>query len=524
MVQLPRTFTPGSIGTPGFNPFNDRRGGRRPNWRNFRPLTPWRPSVPMFPRPDVNPKVPFGRRPPKVYPSPSFPGGQPGRWLGPAAMAAIFAAGWLFQRGGYAMPEGWSLCFDFGGPKQGMAGPTFAWCGPDFWGNLGYQVPSGNYGDPVQITDKFHTDFWFGPWEIGLEGQRMKYTEGWHRNLPTGAEWNGPYEIPFTAPLSIPMLPLLPWEWPLPAPLYNPLPIAPPIRPGSQPRPRPWPNPRPRPNSEPATLPQPALPLGIVPAVTLTPDPFRPIVPDVHIKEPPDDRTREKKKRIKGHRAYKWGEILEYFASNFMELDDMVSALYKAIPWKYRRWRGRDGVWRDRAYMTQQRLTQIYKYLGEVNINKALDFAWDGIHNVAMNELQDRFYGAIGNALKNRAKELGEEGLWAGNGGFQRGSSGMRKEQWEAYKKAKREEFARTYKAQYYFKTRYVEGNGWVRERHLRPITQIPWYRQRSNYPYHFTQPGTGGNAGSVRPRTYYAPRDEGPRKPWDWPTVRGYT
>lgn len=436
---------------------------------------------PLFPHP-WKPKpavVPFGKLPKKIVPAPKFwpkpmpkfPG-----WLTPGIMGGLLLYAWFNRNGEYAMPAGWTKCCDAGGPKEAMSGPTFGACDPG-WCSVGLQVPSGEYGDPINITDPFHTIFWFGPY-VNPEHTRMNYTETWTRPIHTGGFT--PYTIEYIPGVMVPMPePLLPMAPIFPGVVYEPVPWAPPISPVA-PKPA-WPFPDvttdPGIDETPTVTGGPVVP----PSITIDTDtyPETPVYPDIHVKEPPDTDggEKEKKKRLTKSQTKTWLAALEASGTSYMELDDFTAAVYKALPWYLRRWRGRDGVWRDRDITTATRMERIYQYAGDINIGKMIE-------NVASQEAADRVIGQIGQKLKEGAERLGNAGLWNTPMGFQYGQNKVN-DTWDAmYEKLKKEAakdvlaHTRTYRVKLYD----AATNSWYWEERVRPVTQIPWFRQKSNY------------------------------------------
>ena len=185
-----------------------------------------------------------------------------------------------------------------------------------------------------------------------------------------------------------------------------------------------------------------------------------------------------------------------------MELDDYVSAIYKALPWKLRRWRGSDGVWRDRDANTKDRLERLYNHLGALSVQ-------DAVKNLVENEASDRAWGAVGNALKGRAKELGDEGLWSGLRG-PGSSTPLNKDVWDAYKADQRARWRKMvqngeYHNWYRVREYNPETNRWEYKLKQRPTIQIPWYRKESFYPGERALTGADGAYTVPRPRYYYA-------------------
>lgn len=439
---------------------------------------------PMFPRsPAIKP--PFGTKPGRVFPAvlPGITGKSVGRFLpyiGPAMMAGGFLGAWLSSGGDYDFPAGWIKCWDIGGPKQAMSGPTLAFGGTcstsalDY--RLGGQVPSGVYGDDIAVTTTGEMSIWFGPY-TNPELSRMLYAEKWRHPASTGT-----YIIPFAPtfePHFIPSeWPLLPpqWLWPWIDPLApETLPVAPSIHPFGDPLPElPFPHPDPLGpviNPEPTTdTTVPTWP-AIIPAVSFggIDGPIRPY-PDGHAVEPPGKNEREKKKRLASWQTYPWLKVLEKGLGTYMELDDVVAALYKGLDWRVRRWRGRDGVWRDRDITTADRLHRMYNELGKLDVQKA-------VTEVIKNELTDQAFGSVGNALKRRAKELGEKGLYTGSG-FQTGGSRLRKTWDEAYKMLQEQQaqYLRSHPGYYWS----FDKKAGIWKKVARPVTQIPWFRRES--------------------------------------------
>jgi len=163
-----------------------------------------------------------------------------------------------------------------------------------------------------------------------------------------------------------------------------------------------------------------------------------------HRPERPDKHDREKKKRLRTSVAYGWLKVLEGKLGKYTELDDTVAAIYKGLPWQVRRWRGRDGVWRDRDPSTRTRLSRLYDEIGRLDIEKA-------VIEVIKNEVTDRAIGAVGNRLKKFAGEK-----LPGQIGFQTGGSRISELWHEVYYKALKEKAAK----KHYEKQTYVK---WVK-------------------------------------------------------------
>lgn len=505
LVSRPRPDTRTTPTNPTRTPDRRVTPGRDPR------VTPWRPKptgpkvTPKFPKPWSPPKVDFGKKAPLVFRPPTWPTKfNPYPW-GPAGVAGALLMGWWFsQEGGLKFPSGWVKCWDFGGPKDMRSGPTL---GPDCNGQptwdmqVGFQVPSGSATDPITVPNwgGDRSTIWLGPCQFVNGGQciRMGYWEKWQRQGPFPA-----HIIPYELPWSIEIPATLPWSPVYPGVTWEPIPWAPPITPTwPKPEPRPVPNPEPYPNPNPDPYGPPAPTVvtspKVVPSVDITTDtPFVNPFPDVHIKDPPRDPDKEKKKRLDKAGTLKWLQQLEKMGTSYLEMDDFVSAIYKGLPWNLRRWRGRDGVWRDRDHTTAGRLERIYNLFGNMDIEKA-------IHEVSKQEVADRVIGKIGQQLSDRAAALGDAGLYNRPVGFQYGNHEKTK-QWEEFDRARKERAAaemkakgaRTYKVKLYDRNT----NSWYWEERQRPWTQIPWFRQQSYYPRGLTgTPTTDKLGGSDR-------------------------
>lgn len=480
---LPRTPTPFPRRRPNRDPRDVpvRPGRRRPS-----------PRIPKGPVISPNVKwspIAFGKKPPYTF-YPKYPARIPPwlrRMMPPWIGGALMLGAWYFWEGGYKMPPGWIKCWDAGLPKQMMSGPSGFNAGTCDTGAsdylLGYQVPSGEYGDPI-IIDAWPYDLsvWFGPCEGGGTWcGRMIYSEKWRR-IGGGPFTVIPYSPPGVGPAPVPDL--APWIGPHLNPWTEPLPWAPPVSPIRRvnPSPDPTPEPSPQPEVAPGVVPSATFPTAI-PSIDV--DTSRPgVEPGRHFREPPGPGDRERKKRLTGSAATRWLQRLVRLMGSYNEVDDFVAALYQGLNWKVRRWRGRDGVWRDRDITTADRLSRIYELFGEFDMNKA-------IGAVLVDQGTDAAIGRVGQYLARRARELGEQGLWAGTTGFQRGNALTRAE-WETmYQqlKAQQAKYLKkvTYKVRYYDEV----SNSWYWVEKTRPVTQIPWFRQESNYPG-LARPGMG--------------------------------
>lgn len=469
-----------SVRSPRVNPVPKEPFPRRklPRVEPLRPPVRRVPTGPLFPGRRLPVKPPFGKRwpvPAKVGAGFRVPWGR--ILSNPLVIdGALMAGAWLFPTPGYKMPSFMSQCWDFGGPKQKMSGPIRvpAGCsGTDIYKNLTGQVPSGKYGDTITFTStNLGQTVFFGPATSG--GTRMTYTECWSRpDAPSGT---------YPSPVKVPYLRPLPLEWPdMPpdwwVPRVDPLaPEGPAVAPPVDHR-RPYPNgdplgdPEADPRTEPTTEPYspPVTRVIDVPSIDIKVDgPSVVITPDVHTRRPPKPREREKKKRLSSHVSYQWLNVLANGIGKYMEVDDVVAAIYKGLPWQVRRWRGRDGVWRDRDPSTATRLKRLYSDLGKLDIETA-------ITEVIKNEMTDQALGRVGSALKKKAGEL-----LPGSIGFQTGGSKIR-ENWDTvYDRLKKEAAAKKHYEKQKYK-RWVSlgmGGGGYLEEKPQGVTEIPWFRK----------------------------------------------
>lgn len=200
--------------------------------------------------------------------------------------------------------------------------------------------------------------------------------------------------------------------------------------------------------------------------------------------------------------ALQWWKFLNKGVASFTEIDDAVSAIYKGLPWQYRRWKGRDGVWRDRDITTKTRSERLYSLVGKIDIQTA-------VTELIKNEFSDRAFGKVGNRLKRRTKELADEGLWGGFQGLGQNPNRFNDSWDEVYKKLKREATEREKRLGlrhnwYYTRHWDADKKTFVGKWRQRPVTQIPWYRQRSAYDRRVDLTGQWYGAKDYRPRYYY--------------------
>lgn len=343
----------------------------------------------------------------------------------------------------------------------------------------------------------------FGPGNLVWDPTRPWYQENETWTTPTNRDrympiqaWkfpNGPAnpEDPLAPVITpVPVFPELPYPYPY---SDEPLPWTPPLS-------RPLPEPKPDPydpwkdhweRGEPEFL-------NRLPDITF--EPGRPLRPDWHELRPPGRDEKEKKQRLKGKTNLEWWKFLNKGVGSFTEIDDAVAAIYKGLPWKYRRWRGRDGVWRDRDINTKSRTERLYQLIGKLDIETA-------VKELVKNELTDRAFGKVGNRLKKKTQELADEGLWGGFQGLGQNPNRFNDSWDEVYKKLKKEATERQERNGhnwYFTRTQDPVTRRWVGRWRQRPVTTIPWYRQRSEYDrtVHLTGQKTGYTV--KRARYYY--------------------
>ena len=306
-------------------------------------------------------------------------------------------------------------------------------------------------------------------------------------------DWLSP-PLPF-APMPIPLAPPLTWPDPPPGPMDRPTPVdpVPPIMPAPRP--------------------------GVVPSIDWSPGGSIPLAPGDHVKRPPDGPTeRERKKRLGPSASWQWYKFIERVGGSYMEFDDNVAALYKGLHWTVRRWRGRDGVWRDRDITSTARLSRIFQYAATVKFSVS-----DAITELANEQASDWAFGKIGSAIKRKTEENANAGFWAGARGP---SSQPQDNQWsEAFKELQRQRYQRNKKLRRYTSYREVSPGEWKRVEAYRPDTQIPWYKQTSNYPrkprrgeaefWDLSGPEKDRNTRNVK-RYYYAASNTRRPRPWD--------
>lgn len=195
--------------------------------------------------------------------------------------------------------------------------------------------------------------------------------------MPEYLPINKPVPIPFAPPYRD--IPLQPKDHPIHGPVRGPAPF-----PGARPRPRPDGRPRPpRPYEEP------------VDELEINPDDppgTKPVPkPQYHQNRPPHKGEKEKKQIFN----LKRDSPLDWLAQLVTESTDFINAFYKALPWKMRRFKGRDGRWRDKDITPQDRLRRVYKHWDDLGI----DYWADVQQELRENSTEDHIFGKIGSAL-----------------------------------------------------------------------------------------------------------------------------
>ncbi len=244
--------------------------------------------------------------------------------------------------------------------------------------------------------------------------------------IPTIPEWIDPNPIPIGKPTPHPVPPPFPLppqnpDW---RPIGDPTPFTPPYAPdpgpSPQPRPLPWPgpipwtpSPQPGPEINPETppVPQPN------PEAEPKPRPWERPMWEIEFNPNPNGRPRarprprprpvrhqlrpprkgEKERKLLGGKAL---GILWWVANGITEMTDVVNAFYKALPAEYRRFKGRDGRWRDKDITPQDRMQRLYTYWDKVDMNAAID-------NLITNQIEDYVIGKFGKMLAKASQQSG---------------------------------------------------------------------------------------------------------------------
>ena len=145
--------------------------------------------------------------------------------------------------------------------------------------------------------------------------------------------------------------------------------------------------------------------------------------------------------------------------------------MYKGLHWKVRRWRGRDGVWRDRDITSFTRAKRIGRQLGDLSIEKA-------ITEIVKETATDWAYGKTAKKITDNFKKSGLQ--------FPHGLTSQRNSgSWEeVYEKLRKQQGAKVNPVRYIYTNTYDPvTKTWQREKRLRnDRTTIPWYRQTSDF------------------------------------------
>lgn len=286
--------------------------------------------------------------------------------------------------------------------------------------------------------------------------------------------WWDPVKKPLYRPMPAPRwapnrpLPGVPRPSPLPIP-YEYIPYHPSNRVRQSPRIRNRPNHWP-PTEDPSV----DIPVG---------SPFPAPVPGLHPKRPPAPDEKEKKRKLDWRQTHAWLGVLEGLASKYAEVDDKTAAIYKALDWRVRRWKGRDGVWRDRDITTASRMRRIAQYVDRLSVTEM-------IKNMVMEETIDAIGGAIGRANK---RAIDNNPYYTGLTGMQYGQR-FTKASWDEVLQSMRAEAAAKEKPRDWY--RYIPIGPDGRRIDLASLPpdattyQASWGEVR-NAPYWYLPPGT---------------------------------
>lgn len=118
-----------------------------------------------------------------------------------------------------------------------------------------------------------------------------------------------------------------------------------------------------------------------------------------HIKMPPGPKVRERKRA--GVPKALWKAVM--FAGAVTEACEAVDVFYKALPWQLRRWKGRDGKWRDKEITCHMRALAVFRNAASINVEEALI-------GLVENEIKDRVIGKANQAATNAAIKAGYPG------------------------------------------------------------------------------------------------------------------
>lgn len=269
---------------------------------------------------------------------------------------------------GYEL-DGWNNRCNLPGQRQKVQigidpGPLIT-CDP-----LALDVPDTDWGTTLNVS-KFATYIGMGASQLG--GLRMSRDEMWTRD-PVDDDKQYPYIPPMT------LLPLNP---------------PPPRRtgPGGWLAPKPW-----RP-----------VPFQPIPPFPPTPGDGPPYKPGR-----PKPGEKEKKGKLPNSLWLQFLLALRRIGEGLTEMVDLLEAIFGALPQDlinklYAAAKRKDPKFKD--WTPQQKLAILYKYANLIDMGKMAE-------NVIMNDLQDRFFGSIG----NYARELLQKNpYWRGLRGYQAG-------------------------------------------------------------------------------------------------------
>lgn len=306
----------------------------------------------------------------------------------------------------------------------------------------------------------------FGPGWYLIGNIRISIREVWTRpaNMPE-VPWE-PEVVNPPQPLEVPIAPpWMPWYLPIFQPV--PLPLAPPYRDLPKIRPNPRPRRRRNPLNRPKFETHPVPPGAVIPSYDIGDGPRAIPRPGLHERRPPEKGEKEKKTELRGSASKNWLEGMEKLISGITEMDDFVSAVYKGLPWQLRRWKGRDGVWRDRDIRTDTRLQRLYGELGSLNIKTAIK---EVIKENAV-DYAGAFIGKLNNkALKNNQYYRGKTGLQFGGR--------LTKDAWKKLKDDLALGAAKAQPDKYHYRWVMDKDGLYYRKRVLQQKQMIPWLQR----------------------------------------------
>lgn len=311
--------------------------------------------------------------------------------------------------------SGWSMrcnsCDWQSYPEQGQIGGTATGPGCET-GCAGLTTnPASAYGTPIPENWRYIA---FGR-RNAITG-RIRRGEVWDRSVDGPTPWVEAQPeiapVPYTLPRPVPRRSPSPRWARRPAPDYD-----------VGPQPRPNPNERPVPRYRAPPLPgawwRPSLDVDIRPQ----PHPV-PVRPGIHREVPPGPKEKEKKSDpLHGGKAAAWLKGMGFVINGFTETDDVVRAVYNSLPWQERRWKGRDGVWRDRDLYTHDKMARIMLLAERVDTAKMID-------NITKTLLIDQMGGFLGRMNKAAIRA---NPYYAAKHGWQQGQR-LTKANWEKLK------------------------------------------------------------------------------------------